>query len=187
MPQLDKFTYFSQFFWLCLFLFTFYIPICNDGDGVLGISRILKLRNQLLSHRGNKIRSNEPNSLEDILRKGFSTGLSYMYSSLFEVSQWCKAVDLLGKRRKITLISCFGEISGSRGMEKNILYLISKSSSSASFKPGWWITCNNDIMLVHVPHGQGIVHGQRRRRRVPLEMCKLFLTGGKPKKENEIL
>jgi hypothetical protein len=25
MPQLDKFTYFTQFFWLCLFLFTFYI------------------------------------------------------------------------------------------------------------------------------------------------------------------
>nr|UDH53957.1 ATP synthase F0 subunit 8 [Hemerocallis citrina] len=45
MPQLDKFTYFTQFFWLCLILFTFYIPICNDGDGVLGISRILKLRN----------------------------------------------------------------------------------------------------------------------------------------------
>ncbi|KAK1405982.1 hypothetical protein QVD17_42305 [Tagetes erecta] len=124
MPQLDKFTYFTQFFWSCLFLFTFYIAICNDGDGLLGISRILKLRNQLLSHRTNNIRSKDPNSLEDILRKGFSTGLSYMYSSLFEVSQWCKAVDLLGKRRKITLISCFGEISGSRGMERNILYLI---------------------------------------------------------------
>ena len=26
MPQLDKFTYFTQFFWLCLFFFTFYIP-----------------------------------------------------------------------------------------------------------------------------------------------------------------
>nr|WMB96653.1 hypothetical protein [Solanum melongena]WMB96733.1 hypothetical protein [Solanum melongena] len=26
MPQLDKFTYFTQFFWSCLFLFTFYIP-----------------------------------------------------------------------------------------------------------------------------------------------------------------
>lgn len=180
MPQLDKFTYFSQFFWLCLFLFTFYIPICNDGDGVLGISRILKLRNRLLSHRGNKIRSNEPNSLEDILRKGFSTGLSYMYSSLFEVSQWCKAVDLLGKRRKITLISCFGEISGSRGMEKNILYLISKTSSSPSFHPGWWITCSNDIMLVHVPHGQGIVHGQGRR--VLLRTCRFSLTGNETKK-----
>ncbi|KAM3382987.1 hypothetical protein P3S68_008562 [Capsicum galapagoense] len=130
MPQLDKFTYFTQFFWSCLFLFTFYIPICNDGDGVLGISRILKLRNQLVSHRENKIRSNDPNSLEDILRKGFSTGVSYMYSSLFEVSQWCNAVDFLGKRRKMTLISCFGEISGSRGMERNILYLISKSVHS---------------------------------------------------------
>nr|YP_009320245.1 orf224 [Sinapis arvensis]AJR33073.1 orf224 [Sinapis arvensis] len=57
MPQLDKFTYFSQFFWLCLFFFTFYIFICNDGNGVLGISRILKLRNQLLSHRGKTILS----------------------------------------------------------------------------------------------------------------------------------
>ena len=157
MPQLDQFTYFTQFFWSCLFLFTFYIAICNDGDGLLGISRILKLRNQLLSHRTNNIRSKDPNSLEDILRKGFSTGLSYMYSSLFEVSQWCKAVDLLGKRRKITLISCFGEISGSRGMERNILYLISKSSYSTSSNPGWGITCRNDIMLIHVPHGQGSI------------------------------
>jgi len=154
MPQLDKFTYFTQFFWSCLFLFTFYIPICNDGDGVLGISRILKLRNQLVSHRENKIRSNDPNSLEDILRKGFSTGVSYMYSSLFEVSQWCNAVDFLGKRRKMTLISCFGEISGSRGMERNIFYLISKSVHS---NPGWVITCRNDIMLIHVPHGQGSI------------------------------
>uniref|UniRef100_A0A0D3HSY2 ATP synthase YMF19 uncharacterized C-terminal domain-containing protein n=1 Tax=Oryza barthii TaxID=65489 RepID=A0A0D3HSY2_9ORYZ len=78
---------------------------------------ILKLRNQLLSHRGNKIRFKDPKNLEDISRKGFSTGLSYMYSSLSEVSQWCKTVDYLGKRRKITLISDFGEISGSRGME----------------------------------------------------------------------
>ena len=157
MPQLDKFTYFTQFFWSCLFLFTFYIPICNDGDGVLGISRILKLRNQLVSHRGNNIRSNDPNSLEDILRKGFSTGVSYMYSSLFEVSKWCNAVDLLGKGRKITLISCFGEISGSRGMERNIFYLISKSSYSTSSNPGWGITCRNDIMLIHVLHGQGSI------------------------------
>ena len=155
MPQLDKFTYFTQFFWLCLFFFTFYIKICNDGDGVLGISRILKLRNQLLSQRRKKIWSKDPNSLEDILRKGFSTGVSYMYSSLFEVSQWCKAVDFLGK--KITLISCFGEISGSRGMERNIFYLISKSVKDTGFKPGWGITCRNDIMLIHFLRSQGIV------------------------------
>nr|UXD79032.1 ATPase subunit 8 [Schisandra repanda]UXD79042.1 ATPase subunit 8 [Schisandra repanda] len=157
MPQLDKFTYFTQFFWSCLLLFTYYKEICNDGDGVLGISRILKLRNQQVSHRGNKIRSNDPNSLEDISRKGLFSGVSYMYSSFFEVSQWCKAVDFLGKRRKITSISCFGEISGSRGMERNILYLISKSSYSTSSSLGWGIPCRNDIMLIHVLHGQGSI------------------------------
>nr|QRG30058.1 ATP synthase F0 subunit 8 [Phalaenopsis aphrodite subsp. formosana] len=152
MPQLDKLTYLTQFFWLCLLFFTFSILICNDGDGILGISRILKLRNQLLSHRGNKIRSNDPNSLEDILRKGLSTGVSYMYSSLFEVSQWCQTVDLLGKRLRRTLISCFGEISGSRVIERNILYLISKSSYNTSSSR---ITCRNERMLIHVLHGQG--------------------------------
>ncbi|PHT80121.1 putative ATP synthase protein YMF19 [Capsicum annuum] len=151
MPQLDKFTYFTQFFLSCLFLFTFYIPIYNDRYGVLGISKILKLWNQQVSHHENKIWSNDPNSLEDILRKGFSTGVSYMYSSLFEVSQWCNFVDFLGKKRKMTLISCLGEISGSQGMERNILYLISKSVHS---NRGWVITCRNDIILIHVPHGQ---------------------------------
>ena len=158
MPQLDKFTYFTQFFWLCLFFFTFYIFICNDGDGVLGISRILKLRNQLVSHRGNNYLRprNDPNSLEDILRKGFSTGVSYMYSSLFEVSQWCQqTVDNFGKRRvRRSFISSFGEISGSRGMERKILYLIAKTSVQSSSSR---ITCRNSIMLIHVLHGQGSI------------------------------
>ena len=145
MPQLDKLTYFTQFFWSCLFFLTFYILICNDRDGVLGISRILKLRKKLLSHRGNNIQSKDPNSLEDILRKGFNTGVSYMYSSLFEVSQWCKAVDLFGKGKKISLISCFGEIIGSGGIEGNILYLILQSSYSTS---------KNDITLIHALNGQ---------------------------------
>ncbi|XP_037482290.1 putative ATP synthase protein YMF19 [Triticum dicoccoides] len=154
MPQLDKLTYFSQFFWLCLLLFTFYILLFNNNNGILGISRILKLRNQLLSHRGGEIRSKDPKNLEDISRKGFSTGLSYMYSSLSEVSQWCKTVDYLGKRRKITLISDFEEISGSREMERQILYLISKSSYNTSSSR---ITCWKNIMLTHVPHGQGSI------------------------------
>ena len=70
-----------------MILFSFYISIWNDGDGVLGINKILKLRNQLLSHQENKIQSKDPKTLEDISKKSFHTGLSYMYSSLFEVSQ----------------------------------------------------------------------------------------------------
>ncbi|KAK8936412.1 ATP synthase protein YMF19 [Platanthera zijinensis] len=97
MPQPDKLSFFDTILLVMPFLFYFFILICNDGDGILGISRILKLRNQLLSHRGNKIRSNDPNILEDISRKGSSTGVSYMYSIFFEVSQWCKTVDFLGK------------------------------------------------------------------------------------------
>nr|AKJ25435.1 ATP synthase F0 subunit 8 [Geranium subcaulescens] len=157
MPQLDPFTYFTQFFWLCLFFFFFYIAIWNNRNGVLGISRILKLRNQLLSHQANNIYSEDPTnkSMESILRKGFSTGLSYMYSSLFEVSQWCKAVNLLGKKRKITLISCFGEISASRGMERNIFYFILKLSYSIFSNLGWVVACRNEIMLLHVLRSQG--------------------------------
>ncbi|MCL7036822.1 hypothetical protein MKW94_018455 [Papaver nudicaule] len=156
MPQLDQFTYFTQFFWSFLLLFTFYIAITNDSNGFLGISRILKLRNELVSQRGTKIRSKASNG-ESISSKGFSTGLSYMYSSLSEVYQWCHSVDLMGKGRKMTLISCFGEISGSRGMERNIFYLISKSSSSTSVNPVWGMPCKKDIMLIHVLHGQGSI------------------------------
>ncbi|CAN4076852.1 unnamed protein product [Withania somnifera] len=54
----------------------------------------------------------------------------------------------------MTLISYFREISGSRGMERNILYMIFMSVHS---NPGWIITCRNEIMLIHVPYGQGSI------------------------------
>lgn len=148
MPQLDKFTYFSQFFWLCLLLSSFYVAICNDGDGILGISRILKLRSQLLSQRENPIP--DPKSLEDISTKSLKTGLSYMKKTFFEVGQWCKTVDLLGKRGKITLSSSFSEITSSGEIEKKLLYLIANSSTQRSESR---IPCVNEIMLIHLLHG----------------------------------
>jgi len=151
VPQLDKFTYFSQFFWLCLFFLTFYIAICNNGDGLLGISRILKLRNQLIANLGNKIQSKDPNSLKDILYKGFSTGTSYMYSMLLEVSHWCKTIGF--KSLKFTLISCFGGNSGLRGIEKNILYYIFINNSSYKTSSSR-ITLRYYIILINVLHGQ---------------------------------
>nr|UPI48967.1 ATPase subunit 8 [Balanophora reflexa] len=166
MPQLDPFTYFTQFFWSCLFIFTLYIFLCNDG--VLKIGRIIKLRNRLVFIHPNYLRPRS-NDLEDISRKGFSTGVSYMYFSLSKVSQWCKDVYLSeqgGYEVSTTMISCFGEISGSRGMEKNILYLISKSSIIVNYNKGYPLSystssrilcCRNDIMLIHVPHGQGSI------------------------------
>ena len=151
MPQLDKLTYFSQFFWLCIFFFTFYIAICNNGNGLLGISRIMKLRNQLISNQGNKIQSKDPNSLEEILRKGFSTGVSYMYSNLFEVSQWCKTIDYLGKSLKFTLIYFFGEIQGLFLIDTKILPFFSQFSYNTSSSR---IPLRNARILIHVLHGQ---------------------------------
>nr|UIF91907.1 ATP synthase F1 subunit 8 [Crocus sativus] len=150
MPQLDKFTYFTQFFWLCLLFFTFYIALWNYGDGVIGISRILKLRKQLLSHQAPEGRRNDA-SLEDISRKGFRTSLSYMYSTLLEVSQWCQTVASLVKGRIIALIFCFGEISGVRGMESQIPYLISKFSFLTSSSR---ITRRIERILHYISNGQ---------------------------------
>ncbi|KAF6155992.1 hypothetical protein GIB67_030080 [Kingdonia uniflora] len=171
MPQLDQFTYFTQFLWLCLLFFAFYIAVCNDGDGLLGISRILKLRNQLLSHgfQGDNSSRDDSHSrtlaLEEISRKGLNAGVSYLYSSLSEVSHSCRPSlissqgALLERQGKPPvgysfLISSFGEISGARGMERNVFYLISKSSSSTPFSG---TTLRNDIMLIHVSHGQGSI------------------------------
>ena len=151
MPQLDQFTYFAQFFRCCLIFFAYYLPLCNDG--VPRLSRIPKPRNRLVPHqrRGDNIPSNDPNSLEDILVRSFTSAASYMDSSLFEVSQWCDA-DLLGRKKK-TSLSRFGEISGSRGMDGNIPYLIPKSSygTTPSPLPTPW---REGMELIHVSQSQ---------------------------------
>ncbi|KAH9576672.1 hypothetical protein CY35_01G175500 [Sphagnum magellanicum] len=49
MPQLDQFTYLTQFVWLCVFYTTLYVLLYSDG--LPKISRILKLREQLISHQ----------------------------------------------------------------------------------------------------------------------------------------
>ncbi|KAI9385258.1 hypothetical protein POPTR_011G045912v4 [Populus trichocarpa] len=60
-----------------------------------------------------------------------------MYSSLFEVSQWCKAVDFLGK--KITLISCFGEISGSDHFDRQLklAYVETSYDTHSGYGQSW--------------------------------------------------
>nr|QXE44285.1 ATP synthase subunit 8 [Taiwania cryptomerioides] len=151
MPQLDQFTYFAQFFRCCLIFFAYHLPLCNDG--VPRLSRIPKPRNRLVPHqrRGNHLRSNDPNSLEDISVRSFTSGASYMYSSFLEVSQWCDAY-LLGRKKK-TSLSRFGEISGSRGLDGNIHYLIPKYSYGTTPNPlptPW----REGMELIHVSHSQ---------------------------------
>jgi hypothetical protein len=42
MPQLDQFTYLTQFTWLCIFFMSFYVLLYNDG--LPRIATILKIR-----------------------------------------------------------------------------------------------------------------------------------------------
>ncbi|KAI4999206.1 hypothetical protein ZWY2020_060067 [Hordeum vulgare] len=127
MPQLDKLTYFSQFFWLCLLLFTFYILLFNNNNGILGISRILKLRNQSL--HGGEIRARTLR-MEDISRKGFST-VSHICTPVYpSIPMWL-----------------------TRNGETDSLFDLKSSYNTSSSR----ITCWKNIMLTHVPHGEGSI------------------------------
>ncbi|KAI3872907.1 hypothetical protein MKX03_029949 [Papaver bracteatum] len=103
-----------------LLLFTFYIAITNDFNGFLGISRILKLRNELLSQRGTKIRNKESNG-ESISSKGFSTSISYIYSSLSEVSQWCHSVASIYRPWRPVSVDGEKRFAGFYGIEESTM------------------------------------------------------------------
>ena len=74
MPQLDKVTFLSQFFWLCVFFFGFYIFQLKYF--LPEMSRILKLRKKRLSesssftlqHENNEVRNNTSTLLENLLK-----------------------------------------------------------------------------------------------------------------------
>ena len=74
MPQLDKVTFFSQFFWLCIFFLGFYIIIHKYF--LPRICRILKLRKKKITmsrlYNGhqeiNQLRGNKDNILKESLQ-----------------------------------------------------------------------------------------------------------------------
>ena len=61
MPQLDQFTYLTQFLWLCVFFMSFYVLLYNDG--LPKISRILKLRSKLVSQQSESTNHSDQNTL----------------------------------------------------------------------------------------------------------------------------
>ena len=74
MPQLDKVTFFSQYFWLCVFFFGFYI-VCLKFF-LPEISRILKFRKKRLSEsstitlqgENSKVRNSTETALENLFK-----------------------------------------------------------------------------------------------------------------------
>lgn len=74
MPQLDKVTFFSQYFWLCVFFFGFYIFQLKFF--LPEMSRILKFRKKRLSEssavtlqgENNKVRTSTETALENLFK-----------------------------------------------------------------------------------------------------------------------
>lgn len=104
MPQLDQFTYLTQFVWLCVFYMTFYVLLFNDG--LPKISRILKLRAHLCADRPqgtdpehetglgpsrDKVTEGVAGSAsgQDVVFRTLNSSISYLNSSVTGAFSWC--------------------------------------------------------------------------------------------------
>ena len=125
MPQLDKVTFLSQFFWLCFFYLGFYFLILKFF--LPKMSRILKLRKSKLSssqenvtilHKENdKVRTN----YETLLSNGFSTSRSAFNENFHRTDNWLNEVVVTtnqnhSKAMNKSFIYSFGEVSLSQNL-----------------------------------------------------------------------
>lgn len=99
MPQLDQFTYLSQFVWLALSFMTYYVFVYNYG--LPKISRIFKLRARFIkpSLQGSSELSSKSSDFKiassltafPILAESFQKGATYLSMSVTGASVWCDA------------------------------------------------------------------------------------------------
>jgi hypothetical protein len=141
MPQLDQFTYLTQFVWLCIFYMTFYVLLFNDG--LPKISRIFKLRAHLCADRSRDSEQDHGaikvttakgspevvgTALEnqDVVFRTLSNSISYLNSSVTGAFHWCtKSVDSLNanqlKSMNKSYLRSIGEISLSQLIKSSAL------------------------------------------------------------------
>ena len=96
MPQLDQVTFFSQFFWLCIFFFGFYFVISKDFLPKMG--RIFKYRKkrvslssggvQSMQQENEKVRASKQALVED----GLNAGNNLLSAHLQRMESWVSKV-----------------------------------------------------------------------------------------------
>jgi F-type H+-transporting ATPase subunit b len=144
MPQLDQFTYLSQFVWLCVFYMSFYVLLMNDG--LPKLSRILKLRAQLVSQHTNsnadtitqmgsplgqdpvKTSHRDTSGTADL--RALSKSVSYLNSCVSGASQWCNDMITTLNSNQLKLmnsayLSSLGELGVSQVIKQSALETIS--------------------------------------------------------------
>lgn len=96
MPQLDKVTFFSQFFWLCFFYLGFYIVLLKYF--LPKMSRILKIRKKKMntSQEGilTVVQENESvrNNFNLMIAKGLQTSRKMFYENMLRTTNWLEDI-----------------------------------------------------------------------------------------------
>nr|YP_009277415.1 ATPase subunit 8 [Ophioglossum californicum]YP_010439833.1 ATPase subunit 8 [Ophioglossum vulgatum]AOH05886.1 ATPase subunit 8 [Ophioglossum californicum]UTD44879.1 ATPase subunit 8 [Ophioglossum vulgatum] len=160
MPQPDRFTYLTQFVWLCVLYSAFYVFLYHDGSPKT--SRILKLRKHLISlgatqglgsatfncPAGVKSSAPCPSIVEQdvVSEEGFNTSVSYPYSRISGALSWCNRmvkslkIQPLRLRMNDFYVCSLGEIHLSEVLEEHALDLAEGSPSyyhSTSLASSW--------------------------------------------------
>lgn len=137
MPQLDMFTYMSQYTWLVVFFFGYYLVMFNNG--LPALARILKTRRILMEET--KAASGQGKSYPDAdvaaLHEATKTSVEYLYNSVNGASKWCndvvktlQASQLDGVNK--AYLSSLGEVTLSQVMKAKALDAISPSTLHAA-------------------------------------------------------
>jgi hypothetical protein len=154
MPQLDQFTYLTQFVWLCVLFSTFYVLLYEGG--LLKISRILKLRKQLISLGGlAQSESGVGQNVVVFFSECFNTSVSYLYSSFYGADQWYnlqfKILNWKLLRMTVSYVCSSAEMSFSQVLKKHTLEtLVPKSfHTSPAFPPRSAAAAYTSFVVLH--------------------------------------
>ena len=118
MPQLDKVTFFSQFFWLSVFFITFYIGMYKAF--LPRLSRILKLRQKKMSVSNQLTGTGNITSQGDaLLSEGLSLSRSTLQQNFQQTQAWVNQGASIQPNYKKTgygYVQSIGEISLSQNL-----------------------------------------------------------------------
>nr|YP_001315094.1 ATP synthase F0 subunit 8 [Chlorokybus atmophyticus]ABO15093.1 ATP synthase F0 subunit 8 [Chlorokybus atmophyticus] len=150
MPQLDQVTFLSQFFWLSIFFFGYYIIVVKNF--LPKISRILKLRNKKIKgipqpplessqpgtnliDSNTEIGSTEGSNYEILLANGFKQSRSALTETFQKTSTRVNNIitDINKtqlQKMNLTYLTSIGEITLSQALVKNDLKMCAHPGSS---------------------------------------------------------
>ena len=155
MPQLDKVTFLSQFFWLCFFYLGFYILILKYF--LPKMSRILKLRKKKLSSSQEGVTNLQQEnkkvrwSYDTLITSGFLTSRSIFNTSFQRTQEWLqKLVNTTNQTHSQAMNKAYIYSVGQASLSQNlaitqlstlwanklfISYLVKKLNSLSLMKP----------------------------------------------------